>query len=101
MSSCFSAWSKRLAQRRFHSLSAAAAGVQQHMQSLEGMFDTQLAAVAEERDALRESLRGEQDKVRGGALIVAAARLLESVESACVRDACACRWRSCSSARAA
>ncbi len=45
---------------------AAAAGVQQHMQSLEGMFDTQLAAVVEERDALRECVREEQDKVRGG-----------------------------------
>jgi hypothetical protein len=63
MTFCFTSWAKCLHQRRFHSLSSAAAAVQQHMHSIESMFNTQLETVSAERDTLQMQLTAEQDKV--------------------------------------
>jgi hypothetical protein len=63
LSASFAAWAKCLHQRRFQSLSSAAEALQRQMHSIEGMYNTQMAAVAGERDALQSQVQAEREKV--------------------------------------
>lgn len=63
VAACFAAWAKCLHQRRFQSLSSAAEAVQRQMHSIESMFNTQMSSITSERDATRQQLHAEQDKV--------------------------------------
>ena len=93
-SACFTAWAKCLQQRRFHSLSSAAEGVQRQMHSIEGMFSTQMSAVVAERDALQEGLRIELDKVQPSLGPQLSGVGLVQPHTRC------CRWHSFSKAKA-